>query len=253
MRRPSPAMIVALLALFIALGGTATAAGLLITGRQVKDESLTGRDIRNNTVKGADVLESSLARVPSSADAVDASHAIHADNATTANTASKAGNADTLDGIDSTGFLESISANASMVREAYAGNELSPPVLSANGDTYTTIARIRDLPAWQYVLRAVAAVKYTSPTSGDAAFVQCRLAIESAVGTSYVSVKQDYYIPTTAFNAVLPVQTVQGLNEPATIELQCNGGGGAGSSWERASGTSVIAHRVAYIELVEMP
>jgi hypothetical protein len=246
-------MIVALLALFIALGGTATAAGLLITGRQVKDESLTGRDIRNNTVKGADVLESSLARVPSSADAVDASHAIHADNATTANTASKAGNADTLDGIDSTGFLESISANASIVREAYAGNELSPPVLSANGDTYTTIARIRDLPAWQYVLRAVAAVKYTSPTSGDAAFVQCRLAIESAVGTSYVSVKQDYYIPTTAFNAVLPVQTVQGLNEPATIELQCNGGGGAGSSWERASGTSVIAHRVAYIELVEMP
>lgn len=96
-------------------------------------------------------------------------------------------------------------------------------------------------------------MRYTSPTSGDAAFVQCRLAIESAVGTNYRSVKQDYYVPSTTFNAVLPVQTVQGLNEPATIELQCNGGGGAGSSWARASRTSLIAHRVAYIELVEIP
>jgi hypothetical protein len=184
---------------------------------------------------------------------VNAGHAAHADSATAATDASTAGNADTLDGIDSTGFLESISANASIVREAYAGADLSPPVLSTSANTYTTIARIQDLPPWQYVLRAVAAVRYTSPTSGDAAFVQCRLAIESAVGTNYRSVKQDYYVPSTTFNAVLPVQTVQGLNEPATIELQCNGGGGAGSSWARASGTSLIAHRVAYIELVEMP
>jgi hypothetical protein len=118
---------------------------------------------------------------------------------------------------------------------------------------YTTIARIRDLPPWQYVLRAVAAVRYTAPTTGNAAFVQCRLAIESAAGTDYRSVKQDYYVPSTTFNALLPLQTVQGLNEPATIELQCNGGGGAGTSWARASGTSLIAHRVAYIELSEMP
>ena len=58
--RPSPAMIVAALALTIALGGTATAAGLLITGKQVKDGSLTGRDVKNGTIKTADVGNGSL-------------------------------------------------------------------------------------------------------------------------------------------------------------------------------------------------
>ncbi len=58
--RPSPAMVVAALALTIALGGTATAAGILITGKQVKDGSLTGRDVKNSTVFGRDIANRSL-------------------------------------------------------------------------------------------------------------------------------------------------------------------------------------------------
>ncbi len=42
-------MIVALVALFVALGGTATAA-VLITGKQVKDGSLTGADIKKKSL-----------------------------------------------------------------------------------------------------------------------------------------------------------------------------------------------------------
>lgn len=48
-RRPSPAMIVAFVGLFVAGAGTATAAKL-ITGAQVKDSSLTGADIKDRSL-----------------------------------------------------------------------------------------------------------------------------------------------------------------------------------------------------------
>jgi len=43
-------MIVALLALFVAMGGTAIAAGnALITGKQIKNSSITGADVKNKS------------------------------------------------------------------------------------------------------------------------------------------------------------------------------------------------------------
>lgn len=53
-RRPSPAMIVAMVALFVALGGGATA-GIVITGANVQNGSLTGADIRNGSLLGRDI------------------------------------------------------------------------------------------------------------------------------------------------------------------------------------------------------
>jgi hypothetical protein len=56
-RRPgriSHATVVAYLALFVALGGSAYAAAT-ITGRDVVDRSLTGADIRNGTIRSPDV------------------------------------------------------------------------------------------------------------------------------------------------------------------------------------------------------
>jgi hypothetical protein len=50
---------VSVLALFVALGGSATAA-LLVTGKNVKDGSLTGADIKNNSVASADVKDGAL-------------------------------------------------------------------------------------------------------------------------------------------------------------------------------------------------
>jgi hypothetical protein len=58
-RRPSPAIVISLLALFVALGGTSYAA-LTITGKQVKDSSLTGKDIKNSTITSSDVKDGSL-------------------------------------------------------------------------------------------------------------------------------------------------------------------------------------------------
>jgi hypothetical protein len=53
-RRPSPAMVVALIALFVALGGSSYAA-LRVTGKNVKNSSLTGTDVKNNSLTGRDV------------------------------------------------------------------------------------------------------------------------------------------------------------------------------------------------------
>ena len=49
MRRPSPALIVALVALFVALGGPAQAARL-ITGKQIKNHSITTKDLARSTI-----------------------------------------------------------------------------------------------------------------------------------------------------------------------------------------------------------
>src|SRR5262245_58157541 len=59
----------ALIALFFALSGTAIAAGGLVTGAKIQDESVTGADILNGSLSGADVDEASLAQVPSAASA----------------------------------------------------------------------------------------------------------------------------------------------------------------------------------------
>lgn len=61
-RRPSPALIISLIALFVAMGGTAYA--LVITGADVKNGSLTGKDLKKNTLTGAQINESKVGKVP---------------------------------------------------------------------------------------------------------------------------------------------------------------------------------------------
>lgn len=71
---PSPAMIVALVALFMAMGGSAYA--LVITGKSIRNNTVTGADIRNGSLKSRDhgrnslggraIAESRLGAVPRS-------------------------------------------------------------------------------------------------------------------------------------------------------------------------------------------
>jgi len=58
-RRPQPALIISLFALFVALGGTSYAA-ITVTGANVKNGSLSGADIKNGSLRGADVHNGSL-------------------------------------------------------------------------------------------------------------------------------------------------------------------------------------------------
>ena len=92
--RPSPAMVIACIALTVALGGTSYAAIKLprnsVGTKQLKKNAVTGPKVKANTITGADVLESSLAEVPSAATAATATTATTATNATNATNAANA-------------------------------------------------------------------------------------------------------------------------------------------------------------------
>ncbi|HYY76996.1 MAG TPA: hypothetical protein VE644_11815 [Gaiellaceae bacterium] len=61
LRKLTSAHALALIALFVALGGTAGANGLeLITGKDVKNRSLTGKDVKNGSLTGRDIKNHSL-------------------------------------------------------------------------------------------------------------------------------------------------------------------------------------------------
>jgi hypothetical protein len=63
-KRLTYANVMATVAVFLALGGSATAATVLISGRDVRDGSLTGADIKNRSLTRADLARSALV-VPS--------------------------------------------------------------------------------------------------------------------------------------------------------------------------------------------
>lgn len=54
LRRPSPALVLSVIAVFVAFTGGAVAAGK-ISGKQIKDGSLTGKDIKNDSLTGSDI------------------------------------------------------------------------------------------------------------------------------------------------------------------------------------------------------
>ena len=87
-------MCVALLSLFVALGGTTWAAISLpansVGTPQLKANAVTGGKVKNHSLTGPDILLSSLGTVPSAARAVTADTATHATSADTATTAGTA-------------------------------------------------------------------------------------------------------------------------------------------------------------------
>jgi hypothetical protein len=80
---PSPAMVVALVALLFAMSGTAVAASNLVSGdKLIKKHTLSGNRLRNHTLTGTQINMSKLGKVPTAATA---------DTAGTAGTAAPSG------------------------------------------------------------------------------------------------------------------------------------------------------------------
>jgi hypothetical protein len=100
--RPSPALVVACIALAVALAGTSYAAIRLpansVGSKQLRKNAVTTPKIKNNAVTGAKVREATLSQVPSAAQADTATDATNATNATSATNAATAANATGLDG-----------------------------------------------------------------------------------------------------------------------------------------------------------
>jgi hypothetical protein len=93
-RRPSAALLVAIIALVVATSGTAVAASSLVSGDTlIKKNSLSGNRLRNHSVPGSKIQLSTLGTVPNASRAAFATTAASATSATSATTATTAANA----------------------------------------------------------------------------------------------------------------------------------------------------------------
>jgi hypothetical protein len=94
--RPSPALFVASLALFVALSGIGYTAVVLPAGsvgtKQLKRGAVTGSKVKDNSITGRDVRESRLGRVPLASRAATAGIAMTATRAVNATTAASVAN-----------------------------------------------------------------------------------------------------------------------------------------------------------------
>ncbi|HZV73412.1 MAG TPA: hypothetical protein VFF79_06830, partial [Conexibacter sp.] len=112
-RRPSASLVVALVALFVALGGTGYAA-VTLSGRDIQKHSIPANRIVPNSLTGNQINESKLGPVPAARRALTAETAATATTATSADNATnaqhavdaqRAQDAQQLQGRDATRFL----------------------------------------------------------------------------------------------------------------------------------------------------
>jgi hypothetical protein len=96
-RRPSPALVIAVLALVVALGGSAYAV-TQINGSTIKKRSIPGDRIRNNSLTGTQINEARLGRVNEARNATNSKFALRSSAADSAANALNAGNASALGG-----------------------------------------------------------------------------------------------------------------------------------------------------------
>jgi hypothetical protein len=101
-RRPSPALIVAIVALVMAMAGTTYAATQLaknsVGTKQLKKDAVTGAKVKNGSLTGSDIDIASLGNVPSASNSERANladRALTADSVGTAKTAQSADHATT--------------------------------------------------------------------------------------------------------------------------------------------------------------
>jgi hypothetical protein len=80
-RRPSPAFVLAIVALAVALGGTSFASNAvvsvskLINGKKIKKNSIPANRVKKNSLTGKQIKESKLGRVPKAKNALNAANA----------------------------------------------------------------------------------------------------------------------------------------------------------------------------------
>jgi hypothetical protein len=139
LRRPSPALVVSVTALIVALGGTSYAAFSVpknsvgskqlkknaVTTKKIKIGAVTGQKIANATITGTQIDLTKLGTVPSATHASSADSATHATNA---DHATSADNATTVGGhavrwllVDNTGAVASQSGGFTIEAHPTAG------------------------------------------------------------------------------------------------------------------------------------
>jgi hypothetical protein len=218
--RPSPAMVVACIALAVALGGTSYAATKLPAGsvgtKQLKKNAVTSPKVKNNAITGADVLESSLAQVPSAASAVSAANATNASHAINADHATNASSATTAD-----------TANAAF-STFHDGPILFP-------DSLGTTATLTIPAAGKYVIAAKMTAFNISGTASPADF--CRLTAGADIDGDFFDVDGS---PVDDAE-IVALQIVHQFAAPGQVVLACTdaGGGSAEALFTRITAVQV--------------
>jgi hypothetical protein len=221
--RPSPAMVVACIALTIALGGTSYAAIKLPAGsvgtKQLKKNAVTAPKVKNNALTGADVLESSLAQVPSAASAVSAANATNATNASHATNADHATNA-------------SSATTAGTANAAFSTFHDGPIPLS---DSLGTIATLTIPAAGKYVIAAKMTAFNISGTASPNDF--CRLTAGADIDGDFFDVDGS---PVDDAE-IVALQLVHQFAAPGQVVLACTdaGGGSAEALFTRITAVQV--------------
>jgi hypothetical protein len=210
MRRPSAPLVISMVALFAALGGTSYAAAKItgkeiakktIKGGNVATKTLSGKKMKLDTLGGDQINESKLGPVP------------NADHATAADTAA---NADKLDGIDSAALML-VKPRAYEVRHGTIND-------FGSGAPLATLA---DLPAGTYVVTA----KLTYDNDGGSATESCTLHVP---GTDD---ETDFAVGNTEMVFLQKVVTATGLFSPY---VSCTGD----ANDDTFGYMSIIANRV---------
>jgi hypothetical protein len=197
MRRfaPSPAMVVALVALFVSLGGVSygVATGFIdsrelknntVSTKDLKNNDIRGGDVRSNSLTGSDINESKLGKVPTAGTA---------DSATNATTAGQAG-------------------VAGKVFQAFRDQEILLPTTA----TVTTVLSL-DVPAGTYLILGKA---WLNNNGAASARTECQTVAGTDVDVQFVgtseNARNDDVTPWT--NSLVHTFPAAG-----TILLQCTG------------------------------
>jgi hypothetical protein len=214
LRRPSPALVISLIALFVALGGSAWA--ITIGSPQIRNNGIKSIDIGNGQVKsvdigtgqarsvdladngvtGTDINEGTLGPVPSAARATSADHSASADRATSAAGADVATN------------LAAGRGNAAFTTTAGGGSMPSAP------GAMSTL----NLPAGTYWIVATFKVIDLAVTSSNP---RCGLVAEGDHDLAYLDA------PTESNHDEIKVtsQLTHVFSAPGQVTLQCEDAG----------------------------
>ena len=181
LRRPSPALVIACIALFVSMGGVsygfATGA---IDGREIRNGTITHKDVRNNEVRGADIRNSTIG-------GRDVAFNTLGGNDIKESTLAKVPDADNVDGVDSSAFMRKESpaftpltlsgGAAAIFGEAVPAYDVDPvgyvhlqgTFLAAAGTAFTLPAGARPTALSRFVVRRQAnSVVLTIAPTGEA-------------------------------------------------------------------------------------
>ena len=151
--RPSPGTVIALVALFVALGGTAYSA-LRIDSSDVVNNSLVSRDLKNrkgvkdvdvvpNALTGKAIKEAKLGQVPSAreADMLDG-----LDSTAFLGVNARAADADKVDGLDANSLIRVASASTTNAPNAIGDNDvLTTSITAPRSGFLFTVASVEAL------------------------------------------------------------------------------------------------------------